>query len=41
MFDDLKTIMTPEEYREEILGYAIFLVTLPTLFIIMWFMTPA
>lgn len=43
MFHDneLKTIMTAEEYREEILGRIIFLVSLPVIFISMWMITPA
>ena len=38
---DLKATMTPEEFRNEILGGIAFLIGFPILFTALWVITPA
>lgn len=38
---DLKATMTPEEFRNEMIGSAAFLVLFPIFFTLLWVITPA
>lgn len=40
VFRDLKAIMTPEEFRNELIGGVAFVIGFPLLFAALWIVTP-
>jgi hypothetical protein len=41
VYRELKAVMTPEEFRNEIIGNIVFLIGFPILFWGLWVITPA
>ena len=41
VYRDMKATMTPQEFRNEILGSIAFLIGFPLLFAALWIITPA